>query len=166
MFAATQTVVMISSVGEHKHSKGCSPSLPVPMSWSSIARICAWADMFVSVQLANVVWVTPRQLLLTHAASSTAGLAGSSTATDNFTLRGEKARVQQLSASLVMRLTGPTDWLSQHLYRQINENLSRLVTSGQLSKCSVCLKTALVPGPYRVARWKGGDWMYKGGLDR
>lgn len=26
-----------------------SPSLPVPMSWSSIARICAWADMFVRV---------------------------------------------------------------------------------------------------------------------
>lgn len=27
------------------HAAASSPSLPVPMSWSSIARICAWADM-------------------------------------------------------------------------------------------------------------------------
>lgn len=37
----------------HKHGRTTqashSPSLPVPMSWSSIARICAWADMFLRV---------------------------------------------------------------------------------------------------------------------
>lgn len=39
-----------------------SPSLPVPMSWSSMARICAWADMLLRVA-GNVAGVP------THAAS-------------------------------------------------------------------------------------------------
>lgn len=47
-------------------SKMCSPSLPVPMSWSSIALICAWADMVLTVRL------TLTESLLTHAAVAAA----------------------------------------------------------------------------------------------
>lgn len=43
------------------------------MSWSSMARICAWADMFVRVEAANVAGVP------THAASPSAGLAVAAT---------------------------------------------------------------------------------------
>lgn len=51
MLATTQTPVLIGSDADLSQSQLSSPSLPVPMSWSSIARICAWADIFLSVQL-------------------------------------------------------------------------------------------------------------------
>lgn len=68
------------------HRPFYSPSLPVPISWSSIARICAWADMFhASVRRANVVCESlhTAELLRTHAVSSSTARPpsrGSSTA--------------------------------------------------------------------------------------
>lgn len=103
-----------------------SPSLPVPMSWSSMARICAWADMFVRVEAANVAGVP------THAASPSAGLAVAATLSPREGKARARPQLQHSHDSLEdakRELVSTKDTKVQRLFRTAAELRCPVVSS-------------------------------------
>lgn len=113
-----------------------SPSLPVPMSWSSMARICAWADMFVRVGAANAAGVPA------HAASASAGLAVAATLSPREA--NARARPQlRLSHGDAWKTLNVNLWALKPRWNERGGS-SRLLPGSGASSC-------------RVAVSKGGD---------